>query len=381
MIKTGLDILREDGFSQLSGKRVGVLANPASCDSNLDHIFELVHEVGLLKAIFTPQHGIHGATQANMIEWEGFPRHPKYGCPVFSLYGEHRRPLPRWVDSIDVLVVDLQDVGSRYYTYIWTMALCMEAVSERGKDIWILDRPNPIGGDKVEGPLLDMEDRSFVGLYSLPPRHGMTIGEIAEYINTEFYIGANLTVIEMEGWRRDMLFPETGLPWIMPSPNMPTVDTALVYPGQCLLEGTNISEGRGTTRPFEIWGAPYPGIEGLDLSSLPGMNMRPVSFQPTFDKWKGQDISGFQIHITDVDLFMPFRTTMEILIKCRDLEGFELLPPPYEYERVKSPLHILIGRGDVFDAFRKGAEYNELEGMWSVGLTDWMEMREEYLRY
>ncbi len=284
------------------------------------------------------------------------------------------------LEHIDVLVIDLQDVGSRYYTYIWTMALCMEACAEHGCDIWVLDRPNPIGGELVEGPVLDMDSRSFVGLYPLPPRHGMTIGEIAEYINTEFYIGASLNVVEMTGWDRSMYFGDTGLPWIMPSPNMPTVDTALVYPGQCLLEGTNISEGRGTTRPFELWGAPFLRPD-FALPELPGCHMRPVQFQPTFDKFAGQVIPGFQIHVTDRQIFQPFRCTMEILAGFIGNEGFELLPPPYEYEAEKSPLHILLGRGDIVNMLMEGATYNDMLSEWLDSLKDWNEKRKAYLRY
>ena len=385
MVLTGLDILQEGQFDLLKGKRTGLLSNPASVSKDLIHVSELFFgspNVNLA-ALFTPQHGLHGHTQANMIEWEGFPRHTKYNCPVFSLYGANRKPKPELLSLIDVLVIDLQDIGARYYTYIWTMALCLEAIGQTDKEIIILDRPNPINGIDIEGPILDMSERSFVGLYPLPPRHGLTIGEIAEYLNTEYKLGANLTIIEMKNWQRQMYFEDTKLPWVMPSPNMPTVDTALVYPGQCLFEGTNLSEARGTTRPFELWGAPFIDVSTFakSLGHLPGTVFRPVYFQPEFDKWKGQGCQGFQIHVTDRQIFQAFRTTIEILVEALKYDEFELLPPPYEYEYQKKPLQILLGSKIIFDSLISGATYPELEELWKTDLDLWKQKRKTYLKY
>jgi uncharacterized protein YbbC (DUF1343 family) len=255
----------------------GILVNSASTDSRLRHTADLFfHSEKIhLSVIFTPQHGLFGHTQANMIEWSGLALHPKYRVPVISLYAETREPTHAMTGLCDVLFIDLQDVGARYYTYIWTAVLAMKAFAQSGKKIVVLDRPNPINGEDIEGDVQEDDLTSFVGLYSVPVRHGMTMGEMLSYINTEHNIGADLEIVSCEGWDRRMFFDETSLPWVIPSPNMPTLDTAIVYPGQCLLEGTNLSEGRGTTRPFEFFGADF--IDGellakkLNVLDLPGV--------------------------------------------------------------------------------------------------------------
>ena len=302
-VSTGLEVFEKKWPGKLKGSRVGLLAHPASVSGSLKHAVNifLSSKKFKLKTLFGPQHGIKGETQDNMVEWKGF-RDKKTGLPVYSLYSHTRKPEPLMLKDIDVLVIDLQDIGSRYYTFIWTMELCMQACLESGKSVVILDRPNPLGGILTEGPVLDADFSSFVGLKPMPVRHGMTIGEIGSYLKGEFYPSLDLHVIAMHGWKRKMWFDETGLPWVMPSPNMPTPDTAIVYPGMCLLEGTNLSEGRGTTRPFEIFGAPFIDAEKLIKQlqgfKLPGVVFRPVNFLPAFQKHAGKLCGGAQIHIT-----------------------------------------------------------------------------------
>jgi uncharacterized protein YbbC (DUF1343 family) len=366
-VLTGLDRFEELWPETLRGADVGLLVHPASVNRNLEHAVKLLQktEKVRLTALFGPQHGIRAETQDNMIEWEGFTD-KETGVPVYSLYGRTRKPLPSMLNDIDVMVIDLQDAGSRYYTYIWTMENCIASCAEMGKAVVVLDRPNPLGGMRTEGPVLDMDFSSFVGMRQLPVRHGMTIGEIAGYLKSSFYPSLDLHVIPLKGWRRDMWFDETGLPWIMPSPNMPTLDTAIVYPGMCLLEGTNLSEGRGTTRPFEIFGAPFvePGEFAGRLSeiSLPGVIFRALYFQPTFQKFFGQVCGGVQMHITARDRFRPFLTGAAIIKTVHDMypENFRWGMPPYEYEPDKMPIDILAGT----DRFRRDIEEGDfLESM------------------
>ena len=357
-VKTGLDLIIRKWPKALGGARIGLVVHPASVNHRLQHAAAICLDSRKfrLSAYFGPQHGIRGETQDNMIEWEGF-RDTATGLPVFSLYGKARKPTPSMLSDLDVMVIDLQDVGSRYYTFIWTMALIMQACRDAGKPVVVLDRPNPIGGHLLEGPVLDPRYSSFVGLYPLPVRHGMTIGEIALYL-ASLYTGLELRVIPMEGWRRRMWFDNTGLPWVLPSPNMPTADTALVYPGMCLLEGTNLSEGRGTTRPFEVFGAPFinPDLLAKRLSGfkLPGVFFRPLYFIPTFQKHTGKLCGGAQIHVTDRERFRPFRTGVGIIKAVFDLYGkdFSWKSPPYEYEENLIPIDILAGT----DRLRKDME-------------------------
>ncbi len=343
----------------LRGARVGALLHPASVTSELEPVLSVLERMSgetlELAALFGPQHGFAGVTQDNMIEWNGF-RHPRLGIPVHSLYGELRKPSPEMLDGLDALFVDLADVGARYYTFIWTVFLCMEACEERGIPVIVCDRPNPLNGVTVEGPVLDPAYRSFVGLHPLPVRHGKTIGELARQFREEAFPGCVLEVLPMEGWERGMWYDDTGLPWVMPSPNMPTLDTATVYPGMCLLEGTNLSEGRGATRPFEIFGAPW--IDGRDLTrklnrlGLPGVRFREAGFEPTFQKHAGEVCHGAQIHVRDRDAYLPFRTGVEILDAIRRdyPEKFAWKQPPYEYEYEKLPVEVLLG-GPVGSAF------------------------------
>src|SRR5256714_84326 len=346
-----LDHLEELWPKKLSGARIGALLHPASVSAGLEHaaqILERNHEhLFRLSALFGPQHGYLGQTQDNMVEWQSY-EHPRLGIPVHSLYGERREPTPGMLENLDALVIDLQDVGARYYTFIWTMYLAMRACDKAGLPILVLDRPNPINGLTTEGPPLDPAYRSFVGLHPLPVRHSKTIGELAQLFR-ETFPRIKLTVLPMKGWNRAMWFDETGLPWVMPSPNMPTLDTATVYPGMCLLEGTNISEGRGTTRPFEIFGAPFIEAEkfcsGLNALKLPGVFFRENYFQPTFQKFAGEMCGGAQLHVTERDQFRPFLTGVEIIKHIRKTcpEQFQWKKPPYEYEWKRLPIEVLIG--------------------------------------
>ncbi len=333
--------------------RVGALLHGASADASfrptLDRLEELDGRGAFrLAALFGPQHGFGGTTQDNMVEWEG-GRHPRLGIPLHSLYGQHREPTPEMLEGLDVLFVDLADVGARYYTFIWTLFLCLRACERAGVHVVVADRPNPINGVTVEGEPQRADHCSFVGLAPLPVRHGRTIGELAARFREERFPQCRLTVLPLEGWRRAMWLDETGLPFLMPSPNMPTLDTATVYPGMCLLEGTNLSEGRGTTRPFEIAGAPW--IDGrtfaraLNREGLPGVVFREVAFEPTFQKHAGSVCGGAQLHVTDRDAFASYQTGITVIGTARSLwpERFAWKPPPYEYEHEKLPIEILTG--------------------------------------
>jgi uncharacterized protein YbbC (DUF1343 family) len=310
-----------------------------------------------LRALFGPQHGARGEKQDNMIESEPY-LDPSSGLPVHSLYGEVRKPTPEMLAGLDVLLFDLQDVGVRVYTFVWTMALAMEACAEAGVRFVVLDRPNPIGGVALEGPVLREGFESFVGLHPVPLRHGLTCGELARWLNDARGIGCDLEVVSCEGWRRRMQWEDTGLPWVLPSPNLPTPDSCRVYPGMVLLEGTNLSEGRGTTRPFELFGAPFVDPEGLveRLEGVldPGVRIRPCHFEPTFQKHAGSVCGGGQIHVLDPEAFRPVRTAVAILSAIRALSGEELewREPPYEYELEKPPIDILWGH----DGLRRGVD-------------------------
>jgi uncharacterized protein YbbC (DUF1343 family) len=353
--RLGLDTMVNLGFARFRGKRIGLVCNQASVASDFVHVLDHMlpyHERGELtiQAVFGPQHGIWGHTQDNMIEWEGY-RDPRTGLVFHSLYGEHREPTDAMLAEIDELVIDVPDVGARYYTFIWTVSLCLKACGRLGIPVTILDRPNPINGETKEGPILDSGYASFVGLYPLQIRHGLTVAEVARKMRDEHFPNVQLDVVEVEGWDRSLYLDETPFPWAVPSPNMPTVETAVVYPGMCLLEGTKMSEGRGTTRPFETFGAPY--IDGWRLANelnsrdLPGITFRPIQFLPTFQKHADEVCQGCFMHVTDRRAFQSFRTGCEILqavIKLYE-HDFEWLEPPYEYEERLMPIDILLGNG------------------------------------
>ena len=388
-IRIGLDLFEKNWPKKLRDSRVGLLVHPASVNKKLNHAVNLFikSKKFKLKALFGPQHGIRGETQDNMIEWEGF-LDTHTGLPVFSLYGYTRKPESAMLKDVDVMVIDIQDTGSRYYTFIWTMELCMQACMEMNKSIVILDRPNPLGGHIAEGPVLEMAYASFVGQRPLPIRHGMTIGEIGNYLQNEFYPSLDFHVIPMQGWRRKMWFDETCMSWIMPSPNMPTLDTAAVYPGMCLLEGTNLSEGRGTTRPFEISGAPFIDPEKLvtylNEFKLTGVIFRPMYFQPTFQKHAGKLCSGAQIHVTNREKFKPFKIGVAILKAIHDLypEHFAWKQPPYEYEEEKMPIDILAGTDRLRKDIEKGETLTRMEEWWQEQCWEFnKKYRKRYLIY
>ena len=333
--------------------RVGALLHSASVNARLEPTLDVLSRMAddgffRLAAIFGPQHGFESTTQDNMIEWDGFT-HSRLGITVFSLYGDHREPIPEMLAHIDIVFVDLVDVGSRYYTFIWSLFLCLKACEKAGIPVIVADRPNPLNGLTTEGPPQREDHLSFVGLHPLPNRHGRTIGELARQFRDEKFPDCELHVLPMEGWERSMWHDDTGLPWVMPSPNMPTLDTATVYPGMCLLEGTNLSEARGTTRPFELFGAPW--IDGwrftqkLNRLGLPGVHFREAAFEPTFQKHAGKVCRGSQIHVTDRDSFLPWQTGMEIirLARAENPDHFDWKPLPYEYEPEKLPIEILCG--------------------------------------
>lgn len=341
-------ILRGD-TPHLHGERVGVVAHPASVTPDLTHSVDALLGAGIdVRALFGPQHGARGEKQDNMVESEPF-LDPRSGLPVHSLYGEVRKPTPDMLDGLDALLFDLQDVGVRVYTFVWTMALAMEACAEAGVRFVVLDRPNPIGGSVLEGPVLRPGYTSFVGLHPVPLRHGLTAGELARWLNERRGIGCDLEVIPCEGLDRTMLWPDTGLPWVLPSPNLPTPDSALVYPGMVLLEGTNLSEGRGTTRPFELFGAPFldPHALAEELGPRLGhaVKLRPCHFEPTFQKHAGVLCGGGQLHVLDPHRFRSVHATVEIFAAARKLapDSFAWRSPPYEYEERLAPIDILWG--------------------------------------
>jgi uncharacterized protein YbbC (DUF1343 family) len=351
-VRTGLEVLRDRGFGPLRGLSVGLVAHPASVDAGLRHAAELLAAApGVrLAVLFGPEHGLYGQDQ----DLIGVPdqRDPLWGLPVHSLYGgsfDSLSPTDEQLRGLDALVIDLQDVGSRYYTFQATMLLCLEAASRRKLLTVVLDRPNPLGGEAVEGPALRPGFESFVGLHPIATRHGLTIGELARLYRAERGLSGELVVVPCEGWRRGMDFEATGLPWVLPSPNLPTVETAFVYPGQCLLEGTSLSEGRGTTRPFELCGAPWASArrlaERLGAEALPGVVFRPASFRPTFHKFAGQTCGGVQLHVVDRAAFRPVRTGLAVLAALREQcgERFAWRREPYEFVADRPAVDLLFG--------------------------------------
>lgn len=372
-VAPGLDRLVSGEVPEASGlrrSRLGLIAHPASVTSDLTHAADAIRAAGYDRhAIFGPQHGARGEKQDNMIESDHYSD-PVTGLPVHSLYGDVRKPTLAMLDGLDALLFDLQDVGVRVYTFVWTMALAMEACAAANVRFVVLDRPNPIGGTRREGPVLRPGYESFVGLHPVPLRHGLTCGEMARWLNEERAIACDLTVVPCGGWRRSMLWQDTGLTWVMPSPNLPTPDSCVVYPGMVLLEGTNLSEGRGTTRPFELFGAPWLNPAGLTArladARLPGVHFRPCHFEPTFQKHAGRLCGGAQLHVTDPHTFEPVRTAVEILVAARALapQDFAWREPPYEYEETLPPIDILWGHPGLREGVQDGAATDEiLEGV------------------
>lgn len=378
-VNPGIEVLLKEEKDVLSRKKVGLITNPTGIDSKLTSIVDLLHDDPdiNLTALFGPEHGVRGDAQAGAsVEYY---IDEKTGLPVYSLYGKTKKPTPEMLKDVEVLVFDIQDVGTRYYTYIYTMAYAMEAAKENDIPFIVLDRPNPQGGESVDGPVLEPEFSSFVGLYPIPLKHGMTVGELATLFNKEFKIGADLKVIKMKGWKRDMDYDDTGLPFVLPSPNMPTVSTTFVYPATGLIEGTNVSEGRGTTKPFELIGAPY--INGDELAGklnalrLPGVKFRAASFTPMFSKHAGKLSHGVEIYITDREEFKAVPTGLHIIKTIQDL-----YPGDFEFLAANN-FNLLIGNGWVRSRIEEGSSVNEIMKEYQEKQDAFKKVRKNYLLY
>lgn len=387
-VRTGLEVLLEEQLDLLAGKRTGLITNHTGVDSRLQSTVDRLasHPDVNLVALFGPEHGLRGDVQAGD-EVATFTDE-RTGLPVYSLYGktkDTRKPTAAMLQDVDVLVCDLQDGGSRYFTYVYTMAYAMEAAAKQSIPYVLLDRPNPIGGDAVEGNIVHADFRSFVGAYALPVRHGMTMGEIATLLNAEYAIGADVHVVKMDGWKRSDYFWETGLPWVSPSPNVPSPHTLVVYPGTCLFEGTNLSEGRGTTRPFEWIGAPwldgYRWADTLNELQLPGVMFRPVHFVPTFSKHKDTPCQGVEVHVTDPRAFRPVRTGIHLLATAREQDetAFAWLEPPRRGGRYF--IDLLAGTDELRRHLDAGDDPSELIRRWDAELPDWLPVRARYTFY
>ncbi len=387
-VQTGLEHFIASPPKWIKGSRLGLLCNSASVDRKFQHASRLIaHQFpGKLKAIFSPQHGFFNEKQDNMIESD-HSEDPVLGIPAFSLYSQTRIPTREMFDLMDVLLVDLQDVGTRVYTFASTVSYCLEVARQTGKQVVILDRPNPIGGLQVEGNCLAPDCASFVGRYPIPMRHGMTMGELALFINSTFEIDSMLTVTPMKGWRRSMYYNDTGLPWIPPSPNLPTPVSAAVYPGQVIWEGTNVSEGRGTTQPFEIFGTPFFDtlnlLEFLNKYPIPGIFLRPFAFEPTSNKWQGTLCRGFQIHVVDPNAYKPYCMTLALLRAVRYLyaDQFKWKSPPYEYEYERFPIDLIIGDTKIRQRIEAFEEIEEIEKSWQPELTTFKEKSRDFYLY
>jgi uncharacterized protein YbbC (DUF1343 family) len=389
-VTTGLDRLLDEfeRGTRMKGARVGLVCNPASVDARLTHAADRLGRCATvtLAALFGPQHGFRSNVQDNMIE-SPHASDARRRVPVHSLYSETREPTAEMLDGLDALIVDLQDVGTRIYTFVYTMANCLRAGARHGVRVIVCDRPNPIGGTAIEGAVLDPAYTSFVGQFAIPMRHGMTIGELARLFNEGFGIGAPLEVVPMTGWRREQYFDETGVPWVMPSPNIPTLDSAIVYPGTVLFEATMISEGRGTTRPFELVGAPWIDgerlAEAMNARRMPGVFFRGVFFEPTFQKHAGQTCGGCQLHVLDRRAFEPVRTGVGLIEEFRRQapDQFAWKQPPYEYEYEKMPIDVMWGSGRLRSTLEAGTGADEIARDWQKETAAFMEFRRPYLLY
>ena len=387
-IKLGLETLLEDPSRYLGSERVGLICNQASVDHGFRHAADLLYEHPQvnLRALFGPQHGIRGDVQDNMIETD-HASDEKTGLPIHSLYSETREPTEAMLKDVDVVVFDMQDVGCRIYTFAYTMANSMVAAKRFGKKVIVCDRPNPINGRDVAGNVLETGQASFVGLFPMPTRHGMTLGELAMLFNDKFGIACDLSVIKMDGWERDCWYDETDGPWVMPSPNIPTLDSATVFPGTVHFEGTQISEGRGTTRPFELVGAPYIDPEKyanrLNDLKLPGVYFRSCVFRPTFQKHGGVSCGGVQIHVTDRERFEPVSTGVAMVKVAYELYPHDFLwkEPPYEYVYDRNPFDVIAGTSRIREVIESGGSMDDLWSWWKTDLDEFKRIRENYLLY
>ncbi|MGQ9663771.1 MAG: exo-beta-N-acetylmuramidase NamZ family protein [bacterium] len=384
-MQMGIDILTAHQFERLRDKKIALLTHIPATDSKL--ISTISHFTNSktvdTKLILSPEHGLFSAMQDQVF----IKNHQQKSIPVVSLYGRELCPPLKILKTIDIAIIDLVDIGVRYYTFIWTAILLIKAMAELHKKVLILDRPNPLNGATVQGPVLEKEFSSFVGLYPLPVRHGMTIGEICNMINRKYKIDCDLEVIKMEGWKRSYCFTDCQRFWTIPSPNMPSFDTSVVYPGMCLLEGTNVSEGRGTTRPFEIFGAPWIDEEELVRElrkiDISGVRFRPLKFIPTFHKYKGKLCGGVQIYVDNIKSFDPVVLGLEIirLIKMLYPKNFAWRMPPYEFEKKRLPFDILIGNSWIREAIERGDSVSSMKKRWQRELNDFIHTRRKYLLY
>lgn len=388
LVQLGLERLLDEPSAALRSARVGLICNQASVNHDYQHAADLLHQHPdiQLRALFGPQHGIRGDVQDNMIETDhGVDR--KTGLPVYSLYSETREPTDAMLDQIDVLIFDMQDVGCRIYTFVYTLANCMRAARRLGKKVIVCDRPNPINGESMAGNILEPEYASFVGQFPLPTRHGMTVGELARMFNDHFKLECDLEVIPMRGWKREFWHDDAGAPWVLPSPNMPALDSATVFPGTVHFEGTQVSEGRGTTRPFELIGAPYIDpdayAEALNSLAFPGVYFRSCIFQPTFQKHAGVSCGGVQIHVLDRNQFEPWLTGIAMVKLARDMYGDKFLwkEPPYEYVYDKNPFDVISGTAKIREALEKGTTLEAIAEETKAPLAGFKKLREPFLLY
>lgn len=387
-IRLGLERLLEEKIEVFKGVRAGLICNQASVNHSFRHAADLLdeHTDIQLRALFGPQHGIRGDVQDNMIETE-HTVDLQTGLPIHSLYSETREPTEAMLKDLDILIFDMQDVGCRIYTFAYTMANSMVAAKRFGKKVIVCDRPNPINGVSVAGNVLEPEHASFVGQFAIPTRHGMTLGELALLFNSHFGIGCDLEVIPMEGWAREHWLDQTDSPWVMPSPNIPTLDSATVFPGTVHFEGTQLSEGRGTTRPFELAGAPYIDAERyagkLNDLHLPGVFFRSCIFRPTFQKHAGVSCGGVQIHVTNRDLFEPVTAGLEMVRVAHNLypDEFRWKEPPYEYVYDRNPFDVIAGTSSIRRAIEGGSSIECLQQDWREELDAFDQVRAEYLLY
>ncbi|MGB7201705.1 MAG: DUF1343 domain-containing protein [Pyrinomonadaceae bacterium] len=386
--RLGVEILLDGKIELVKGQRVGLVCNQASVLPDLTHVADVFAERDdiHLTTYFGPQHGIRGDVQDNMIETD-HAIDSRYGLPIYSLYSETREPTEAMLKNVDTIVFDMQDVGCRIYTFVYTMANCMRAAARYGKRVVVCDRPNPINGVAVEGNVTETAFTSFVGQFEIPTRHGMTCGELAKMFNEHFGIGCELEVVTMEGWDREMWFEQPGLPWVLPSPNIPTVDTCVVFPATVHLEGTELSEGRGTTKVFEINGAPfidpYEWKAALDTYNFPGVTFRPCYFRPTFQKWADQTCGGVQLHVTDRSAFTPVIVGIAMVKTAHDLytDKFQWKQEAYEYEFGKNPFDVVSGTDKIRKAIEEGDGLEAIEMSWSDELGSFKSVREKCLLY
>ena len=386
--RLGVEILLNEKIDLIRGQRIGLVCNQASITPDFAHVADIfaANKDFDLTTLFGPQHGIRGDVQDNMIETE-HSTDKKTGKPIYSLYSETREPTAAMLENVEVIVFDMQDVGCRIYTFIYTMANCMRAAKQFGKKVVVCDRPNPINGIQVEGNITQPGFESFVGQYPLPTRHGMTVGELARLFNEEFGIGCELEVVKMEGWERSMWFEQTNLPWVLPSPNIPTVDTCVVFPATVHVEGTEISEGRGTTKPFELFGAPYIDAdkytEELNKHNFPGIAFRAANFRPTFQKWANQTCGGVQMHITDRTAFSPVIVGIAMVKTAYDLytDKFQWKQSAYEYVFDKNPFDVVCGTDKIRKQIEAGESISAIENSWADGSAQFADQRKNYLLY